>query len=173
VRAENFYAKGKAAETAVALKYRKEHKLPVFVARVFNPIGVGMNPRMLIPNVIAQVQACAAGESKSIEISRLDSLRDYIAVRDVALAYKALIEGEPSHDIYNVGSGVATSNSDLINLILDNWGLETRPKLVETADQPEPLAAAQADISRIKHDLKWSPRSTIEQSVKEICDASK
>src|SRR5947199_333717 len=80
-------------ETAIALEYRDTHNLPVTVARIFNPIGHGMHPRFLIPQLIQQTHEILINKRAAIEVSRLNAKRDYIDVNDVATAIKTLVEG--------------------------------------------------------------------------------
>lgn len=172
LRAESLYGRSKVAESQAAFAYRRDHHLPVVVARVFNPIGVGMHPRMLIPSLIRQLQEIKSGGRTTLEVNRLDARRDYVAVRDIATAYRALVEGDPQHEVYNVGSGHSTSNAELIELVLKHGNISSRPAIVETAAQPEPLAAVQADISRLSQELGWHPEASLEQTIKELFDAS-
>ena len=162
------YGLSKVREEQVALA---ADGLPVVVARIFNPIGSAMHPRFLIPKLISQLEEVKAGERDAVEVSRLDSKRDYIDVRDVASAIISIATGEPTERVYNVGSGVATSNGELIELILEELKLDTKPAFVETSESPEALVAIQADISRIKDEFGWSPAYDIKDTVKEIVDA--
>ena len=127
-----------------------------------------MHPRFLISRIMQQVQEVNAGTRDVIEISRLDSKRDYVYIGDVARALQALTEGQPKETVYNLGSGVSTSNDQLIELILNNSKLIRRPTITETSLQAEPLVAIQADISRLREEFGWRPLSTIEEAVKEI-----
>jgi nucleoside-diphosphate-sugar epimerase len=170
LRADSHYGRSKIDEGRVALRFREEHHLPVVIARLFNPLGAGMHPRMLIPNLVRQIREIETGERAAIEISRLDAARDYINVREIATAYLSLVDGDPRHAVYNIGSGRSTTNSELIQLILDNTELATEPAIVETSGQPEPLFAGQADITRISNELGWRPKIGLEQTMKEILD---
>lgn len=168
LKATNFYGLSKLQETALALKYIKKHKMSIVVARIFNPIGVGMHPRFLISGLIRQVQEVKRGQRTAIEVSRLDSKRDYINVGDVALALKLLAENKTTYDIYNIGSGRGTTNGEIIKIIVDYSKIDSEVKILETSKDKEPLVAIQADISRINKELNWLPTKTIENTVKEI-----
>lgn len=169
LRAESPYGKSKVAETNRALEYR-DHGLSVVVARVFNPVGPGMPERMIVPRILTQLIDIRMGRQSHLEISRLDALRDYIAVGDVAEGIRTLVEGEPEHAVYNIGSGVATSNGRLIDEIVRQSGLKVMPEIVETLAQPEPLYAPQADISRLTA-MGWRPRHSLEEVIEEIIHA--
>jgi nucleoside-diphosphate-sugar epimerase len=168
LNANSGYGLSKLKESTKALEYRYKHNLPVIVGRIFNPIGAGMHPKFIIPGIMRQIDEIQGGKKDVIEVSRLDSKRDYIAVSDIAEAIKVLIEAKPKHSVYNIGSGKTTSNKELIDLVLENSNLSEEPKLVETSDQPEPLIAIQADITRITNEFDWRPTSTIEQTIREI-----
>jgi len=132
-----------------------------------------MHPRLLLPSLIRQAAECTKGARTSIEVSRLDARRDFVAVTDVASAIKCLIEGEPEYPIYNVGSGVATSNAQLVELIIENSKLKDKPKVVQTSGEPERPAASQADVSRLKNEFGWQPKTALSDVIKDILDDSK
>lgn len=162
------YGACKAEETRVALKFRAQHNLPIVVARIFNPLGSDMHPKFLTSRIINQLAEIESGSRTELSISRLDAQRDYISVKDVAHAIRILIEHTPSHGVYNIGSGVSTSNGELIDLILKHSKLLKRPAVVETATVKEPVVASQADISRIRKEFGWYPQYSLEDSIKEI-----
>lgn len=167
----SLYGKSKMQETARAAAWSIEHKIPVIVARIFNPIGVGMHPRFLIPALLSQITEVRNGDRDSIEVSRLDAVRDYIDISDLVRAMKVLIEGQPKESIYNIGSGVGTSNSELLDTILTNANLPSKPNIIETSSQPESTVACQADITRISNEFNWKPVKTIQETIKEIVNA--
>ncbi len=168
LNATSSYASSKAEEERAALQIARERELSVVVARIFNPIGPGMNPKQLLPNIIRMVKEIESGLSDSISVSRLDSIRDYVDVRDIARALLVLIEGEPSMSVYNIGSGRATSNAELIDMVIKNSGLDHSPEIVETVETAEQMVASQADISRISDEFGWTPRYGLEDTIKEI-----
>lgn len=172
LNANGGYGESKLKEGLTALELAKKYELPVIIARIFNPIGVGMHPRFLIPKMIEQIREFGTGARTIIEVSRLNSKRDYINVKDIATAIKVLVEGEPKETIYNIGSGKSASNGELIELILNNSKLDARPEIVETSAEEEPLVAIQADITRIRTEFNWEPMYTLEQTVKEIIHAT-
>ncbi len=128
-----------------------------------------MPSRLLLPNLIKQIKEFKAGARRAIEVSRLDTMRDYIDIRDVASALKALsVDSNLEHDIYNVGSGRSTSTKQLLKVISDNFGFKKIPKVVETSSAPEGLVAIRADISRIRKDTGWAPTYTVKESLEKI-----
>jgi nucleoside-diphosphate-sugar epimerase len=162
------YGVSKLQESVDALSYAAEHNLPVVVARIFNPIGVGMHKKFLVPRIIEQIKELKSGDRTIIEVSRLDSCRDYIDVRDVADGIKKLAEGDPKYQVYNIGSGISTSNGELASIMLRYCGLDPKAAMAETALIPEVLVATQADISRMNSEFDWLPQHDIADTIKEI-----
>lgn len=171
LNAQQGYGLSKVREEEVAHQLASQYNLPVVVARIFNPIGVGMHPKFLISNILRQISEFNTGKRDCIELSRFDSRRDYVSVRDIASAFGAIVEGSPRYSVYNIGSGKSTTNQDLVNLILANFKYSSKPHLRETSDIVEPLVAVRADIKRLASDLNWYPQVTLEKTIKEILHA--
>ena len=169
-RAEAGYGLTKAQEVAFALQFAKEHQLPLVVARIFNPLGTGMQDRFLVPALLRQLEEYKAGSRRQLEVGRKDAQRDYLHIDDLAEAIRLLVEGEPKETVYNIGSGQSTSNGELVELVLKNSKLDQQPEVVETSDTPEPRTASQADITRLKIEFGWACQRSIEQAIKEIVD---
>jgi|GEM_PF-1401971 len=168
LRATQGYGLSKVKEENLALELKDKYNLPVVVARIFNPIGPAMGEKFLVSSILRQAAEIRAKQKNNIEVSRLDSYRDYIAVEDVARAFKAIATGEPKHSIYNVGSGEATSNQKLVELMMKNAGLDGTYKLTQTSDIVEPLVASEARIDRMMNDFGWAPTVSIEEAVSRI-----
>lgn len=168
LNATSMYALAKKKEIELALKIRNSYSLPITIARIFNPIGIGMGEKFLISRILLQLSEIQSGKREAIEVNRLDAKRDYVDVRDIGTAIKCLIENDPHYDVYNIGSGKSTTNGELIDLILENSMLDNRPIIKETSDQPEILVAIQADVTRLQQEFGWWPSVTLEDTVKEV-----
>lgn len=113
----NDYAVSKLAMEFVARLYQEQ--LPIIIARPFNYTGVGQSINFVIPKIINHVQRRAA----RIELGNLDVARDFSDVRDVVLAYVALLtEPDAIGQIFNICSGDAHSLRDVISMIRDISG---------------------------------------------------
>jgi nucleoside-diphosphate-sugar epimerase len=173
LRATSLYGISKLSETTFARTFAIEHNIPLVVARIFNPVGLRMPPRLLIPTLQRQAQEIKSGKRFNLEVSRLDSERDYIDVRDVATAIRMILLSTPSYDTYNVGSGKATSTSQLVSMVLRSAGLDATTHVTETRAEKEPTVASRADISRIQSDLGWAPGYSLLEIIKEIFNGIK
>ncbi len=113
----NDYAVSKLAMEFVARLY--QDRLPVIIARPFNYTGVGQSINFVIPKIIDHVRRGAA----TIELGNLDVARDFSDVRDVVLAYAALLNDPGAiGQVFNICSGKAQTLRDVIAMIQDISG---------------------------------------------------
>lgn len=169
LKADSGYSLSKLKEEQYALEFGKKNGINVIVFRIFNPIGKDMANKFLLTNLLQQINECKSGKSNQIKLSRLDAKRDYISVKDIAVAYRMVIEGKPKHHVYNVGSGSSIANGELLELIIQSSKLSPRPEIIETSESPEPLVAVQANIKRISDEFGWHPSDNVDNLIGEIC----
>lgn len=174
LNATSNYGRSKIQEEEVAFQFAKRYDMNVVIARIFNPIGSGMGEKFLMTNLLKQIVDIKSRKSSTIEISRLDSLRDYIDVRDVARALHsiALKDDHAGYRVLNIGSGHATSNGEILESMLRLVELDEKPTIIETRTEPEPLYASCADISRIKSEYNWEPKYDLVSTIEEIIHES-
>ncbi len=98
----NDYAISKAAMEYLARLYQS--RLPLIVTRPFNYTGVGQAEQFLIPKIVAHTRRRA----EVIELGNLDIARDFCDVRQVAQAYRRLLESPSAvGQTVNICSGSA------------------------------------------------------------------
>ena len=166
---QSYYAKSKIMETSIAKDYKEKYNLPINIVRIFNPVGAGMHPRFLIPSILRQIEAVNRDEKNYIEISRLDSARDYINIRDIARAIILIAQKKKTkYCVYNLGSGVATSNGELIRQSLQLESSKKNIEVRQTSENSENRVADQADMFRLKSEFSWNPEISLEETIKEI-----
>lgn len=113
----NDYAVSKLAMEFVARLY--QDKLPIIIARPFNYTGVGQDKNFVIPKIIDHVRR----KAETIELGNLDVARDFSDVRDVALAYAALLtDAGAAGKVFNICSGEAHSLGDVIAMVKEISG---------------------------------------------------
>lgn len=85
-------------------------------------------------------------------------VRDYVHVDDVVAAHRAVLErhdSAPAYRVYNIASGVPTSNGDLVQQ-LEAQGIHPHYTM-----RPIDLNVAWADISRARTELGFNPQTSI------------
>lgn len=119
LEASNPYGITKIAQENFASLYRKKYGMKIVCTRSFNHTGVGQSPRFALPSFARQVAEIDSGNVPGkIFVGNLGAVRDFSDVEDVAHVYRMLLETENEFSVYNVGSGVAHSMSELLQTII-------------------------------------------------------
>lgn len=103
------------AVTKLSMEYMAKtwlDKLPIIIARPFNYTGVGQSASFLIPKIVDHFSRKAS----VIELGNIDVARDFGDVRDVALAYRLILEKGVVGETYNIATGVPSSLSDVLDI---------------------------------------------------------
>ena len=93
-------------------------------------------------------------------------IRDYIHVQDLALAHLAAlkkVESESISQVYNVGSGKGYSVKEMMDQISKSIGRDINPEVspARAGDSPKLIAS----IDKIKEQLGWSPKASLEEMI--------
>lgn len=106
----NDYAISKMAMEHVARLWMG--KLPIFITRPFNYVGVGQAENFLIPKIVSHFKRRAV----LIELGNLDVWREFSDVRSVAYAYAELLKLNPHGETINICNGKPYSLREVIAL---------------------------------------------------------
>ena len=120
----------------------KQHRLPMLWARIFNIIGPGQQECHLCGHLARQlVEISYDLRPAMLELGPLTSSRDFIDVRDAAIALKILLFEGQQCQIYNVASGIETVVQKLVDEMIVHASL-TKPL------QRNQLPSRPAEINR-------------------------
>lgn len=150
------YAASKAAQNLLALQYHRAHGLDVVLTRSFNHTGPGQTPLFALPSFASQCAKAAAGKGPPVvRTGNLAVTRDFLDVRDVVSAYRALIERGRSGGVYNVCSGsgleLARALDTMIEMVGGGIEVEPDPALVRPVDMPVLIG----DNGALRRDCSW------------------
>ena len=140
--------------------------LDVVVARPFNHIGPGQGPGFLVPDLLEAASHASQG-SRPMLVGDLETRRDYTDVRDVARAYRLLIQAERlDHRIFNVCSGRSWSGNELLGLLENAWPWG-RPTVEVDADRVRPGDPREivGDAGRLRRATGWAPQIEVPTSI--------
>ena len=90
-------------------------------------------------------------------------LRDYVYISDVVAANVAALE-RGSNEMFNIGSGVATADLQVFQIVSQYLGKRVEPKYV--ARRPGEIDNICLDISKAKSLLHWEPRVKLSEGAK-------
>lgn len=171
---DNPYAISKAAADRLALLYARQHGLRVMTVRPYNHIGPGQAPHFVVASFAAQLvaitkgQAIAKGQAPAVlKVGNLDSRRDFSDVRDVARAYRLLLEHGQPGQAYNLCSQKTTTIRAILDQLCDLSGahpaVEVDPQRYRPAGERPSL-----DTKRIETDIHWKPEIPISTTLRDI-----
>jgi len=156
------YAASKAAADLLALACARTYGLEVVVTRCSNNYGPYQFPEKLIPLTVVN-----ALEGKPIPVyGDGQQIRDWIHVEDHCRALVAVMIGGAPGSAYNVASGEALPNLDLVRSVLDELG---RPHSLvhHVEDRPAHDRRYALDADRLTRELGWRPRRSWEEGLRE------
>lgn len=165
---DHIYGVTKLAADLTTLLYHRRHGIHTMTARPANHIGPGQSPDFVVPSFARQLREIAAGKREPrIRVGNLDSVREFTDVRDVARAYRLLLESGKSGQAYNLSSG---------RFVTIRWILETlcrltgvRPEIVVDPALYRPADTQPGlDCSRVLRDIGWRSEIPLEQSLVDI-----
>lgn len=153
-----------ATKAAASVLYRQaaaEHGLPVALLRLFHVYGPWESAHRLAPTAIR-----AALGGHTMPLTDQDIRRDWVYVDDVCEALLLAADKAAPGDIYNIGSGVETSNAELLACV---QSVVARPiRLAAQAIPPRITDAPHrfADPSLARRQLGWTPRHNLAQGLR-------
>ena len=158
----NPYALSKLMGEQLCTFYANHFDVEVVVLRPFNVFGSGQDSRFLIPSIISQAKVGS-------EIRVLDSRpsRDYIFVDDLVDAVVKAMSADVKFDIFNIGTGISHSVSDLINLLGDIVGQEFRI-ISLSQERFGAINSTRADISKAQKVLNWYPNWQLKAGLERV-----
>ena len=141
----------KAAALLTARQRAEELGVPVVVARVFSAYGPGEPGSRLVPTVLRCLRSGAP-----FRITAGTARRDFVHVDDVVDAcLLAATRSLPAGEILNIGTGVETSNDELVALAEEVTGQTLVRDDRPFARRPADRAHCVADVTKTARLLGW------------------
>ena len=96
-------------------------------------------------------------------------VREYLYVKDAVAAIAAAIPATAVRGVFNIGSGVATSNRELAELVREVFS-GGRSEIRYDLNKPEALSQYPMDNSRAQKFLNWKPAYSLKKALQEMKD---
>ena len=156
----NPYSASKAASDHFVMAYHTTYGLPTIITNCSNNYGPRQDAEKMIAKTITNLM-----QGKKIPVyGDGKQVRDWLYVQDHC---EALVEVWRRGRIgrkYNIGGECEIKNIDLVRMILDRMNM--KESMIEyVQDRPGHDRRYSTDITKIRHELKWSPRFSIEQGL--------
>jgi GDP-4-dehydro-6-deoxy-D-mannose reductase len=161
------YAVSKIGQEEMALYY-ETRGFECVIARPFNHIGPGQGLGFIVPDLLKQVVDYQNGLTQEVLVGNLDAQRDYTDVRDIARAYRLLLEKGKSGEVYNVCSGKALSGHQILDSLLSL--VDKRPEIKQdpTRLRPSDTPVIYGSNQKISEYTGWNPEIDISQTLKDV-----
>lgn len=166
----------KVAQESVASAAAQATGARLAIVRPFNHAGPGQRPRAVVAALAARVAAVRAGESSEVIVGNMDVERDIGDVRDVAVAYRhvleALVAGRigDGPSVLNVATGRAVRLRDVLEELCRIAGVDPEIRvdgsLVRSDDPPRIVG----DATRLRALTGWEPRIALSQTLADVLD---
>lgn len=165
------YAASKAAQEIIALEAARSEGVRVIGTRSFNHSGAGQAEHFLLPALVRRARAIRAGGEPCLKIGNVETVRDFLHVRDVVRAYLLLIERGVPGEVYNVSSGIPQRVSDLASRVLAAVGanaeLVVDPALTRRVEVPWLVG----DSTKLRDATGWTPALSCDDIISDLINA--
>lgn len=169
LRPLNPYAVSKVTQEMLALQYYLAYGLDIVILRPFNHTGVGQTRDFVIPRLAYQFVQCEKKLSEPvIEVGNLDTIRDFTDVSDMVRAYILAAAKCQSGEIYNIGTGVGHTISQVIDLLKQLSQTQVEIKVVDKLVRASDVPVLIADATKFKQVTHWEPQRSLEQTISDI-----
>jgi nucleoside-diphosphate-sugar epimerase len=136
----------KYAQTMLGLAHARAG-LHVLIARIFNPVGVGMPGGLALASFAAQIRR--GGDA--IAVGNLDVARDFIDVREAVRLITALASKPQNYgQIVNICSGTAFSLRILVEDLIRASGRQVRLEVASARVRSGEMQSFYGDVSRLR-----------------------
>ena len=160
IKPEYPYAFTKFLGEQILIHWSKVYKLNYISLRLFNAYGIKSRTSGTYGAMFGVFLAQKISSKPFTIVGNGNQTRDFTYVSDIVSALILAAKSKINNQIYNVGAGKPVSINRVVNLL--------GGKKVFIPKRPGEPNCTYADIKKIKRDLKWSPKVTIENGINKL-----
>jgi GDP-4-dehydro-6-deoxy-D-mannose reductase len=157
-----------AAELACALP-----GVDIVVARSFNHEGPGRDDRFAIGSWTRQIARLEAEGGGTLLVGDLSAERDLTDVRDVARAYRLLLDPAVAAGTYNVASGRSVTMQHVLELLVGLARVPVQVERDESRVRPADIRRLCGDPAKLRAATGWEPAIPLEQTLADALAAAR
>jgi GDP-4-dehydro-6-deoxy-D-mannose reductase len=151
-----------------SLLYARRYGVHVMTARPGNHIGPGQSPHFVTTAFAEQIAKIAKKKMDPIlKVGNLECERDFTDVRDVAHAYRLILEGGHAGKAYNISSEKLVKISVVLDELCRLAGVS--PEIVVDPELYRPMdARPRIDSTRVRKELGWEPQIELSTTLGDV-----
>lgn len=152
--------------------YYRSRGVDVVVARPFNHVGPGQGQGFLVPDLTHGL-AEAVRAARRLQVGDLGTARDYTDVRDVARAYRLLLEAERLREpTYNVCSGRPRTGEEILEMVEQAMHADRVEREVDSRRiRPGDPRIIRGDASALTRDTGWESAFDLERTIADYVES--
>jgi nucleoside-diphosphate-sugar epimerase len=155
----------------ISARYSTALGLKLCVVRLFNLCGPGQGLGTMWPDWMVQAKAIIDGKAEAISVRHRRTSRDFVDVRDVVRALSMIVDDFAVGDVFNIGSGIAVSLTDISHELDRLCPVELRFVETEPAPSDSDASFQCGCIDRIRDRYGWTPEIDWRTSLKDLWES--
>ena len=166
----NHYAVTKRTYEHISRCFNKVHpEMDIIGFRFMSVYGSNEEAKGIYANLISQFCWDIARDKTPVIYGDGTQTRDFTNVRDVVQGLTLAIETDKKlgADVFNIGTGDATSVKDIADTLIKAFGKDMEPTYIENPVKEDYVQGQYADISKIQNVLGYQPTVKLEDGIKE------
>ncbi len=163
----NEYGVTKVAQELLARLYHRNRGMDLLVTRTFNFTGPGQPPDFVCSSFARQIAPLRPRGGGTVAVGNLDVERDFLDIRDVARAYRVILEEGVPGSVYNVCSGEAVPLRRILDILRETAGVPIEVKRDEGRVRPADIPYLVGDNGKLRG-LGWHRRYPLEETLQDL-----
>jgi GDP-mannose 4,6-dehydratase len=171
LRPSSPYAVSKVAEDMIAYQYFVSYGLKTVRTRAFTHTGPRRGEVFVESTFAKQIAEIERGSARPvIHVGNLNSVRTFLDVRDICVAYQLAIEKGVSGEVYNIGGERTMSVGEMLDYLLSLSSVKVRIEVEPARLRPSDVTLQIPDTTRFKEQTGWRPTIPFEKTMRDLLD---
>jgi UDP-glucose 4-epimerase len=163
----NFYAATKLLNEHLAAVYSNEYGIRAIGFRYMSIYGRHEESKGIFANLVSQFLWEMKKDEQPVIYGDGEQTRDFVLAKDVAAAHLLAMKSGVKSDVFNIGTGKATSLNELVDIINKILGKTIKPNYVKVPVKNY-IATQQADTSKTEKLIGFKAKYSLEQGIRQI-----
>lgn len=165
------YGVSKVAQDLLGFQYFKSYGLKIVRTRAFNHTGPRRAVVFATSNFAKQIIEIKEGKREPVMyVGNLDAVRDFLDVRDVARAYRLVLEKGTPGEVYIIASGKGVKIKEMLEKLVALSQVD-----LEIKEDPERLRPSDVELligssEKFQKATGWKPEIPFDKTLKDLLD---